>query len=426
MGRLIYMNRNELREAHYRLEEFIEPLLPLFGRSERRYWGEFYVNSLLLEGRRKNLAGMAGQYGGDKQSLQQFITDSPWDYRAVRKELAKQMMGRLGKGLIGWIVDDTGFAKKGKHSVAVSRQYSGTLGMVGNCQVAVSLNFAQGDMAFPLDFDLYVPDSWISDIPRRKKAGIPDDVNFKVKWEIALDMMERARIWGIEEGVVIADSGYGESSQFRVELQKRHFKYVVGVKKDLGVWLHPVEMERPIKRREVPACQSALEVAKSLPRRYWRNVTWREGSKGPMRSRFAAIRVQPSHGYQKWEDPEGMQWLLIEWPEVEPEPTKYWLCNLPEDTRLKELVCWAKMRWHVEQNYEQLKDELGLDHFEGRSFMGWHHHVTLTMIAFVFLVSEGIGKKRRRLDSAQSSTGFAASAASAPGILPSLQTADNV
>jgi len=396
------MDKQELLEARGRLEAFLEPLLLMLGRSERRRWGALYVQGLLLEGGRKNAAGIAARYGGDVQALQQFINQSPWDWLAIRRILAGRMMNAASpRG--AWIVDDTGFPKKGKHSVGVARQYSGTLGKVGNCQVAVSLNYATADGCFPVDFQLYLPKAWVKDVERRQKAGVPAGITFRRKWEIALELLDQAREWGFSAEVVTADAGYGVATEFRQGLESRKYRYVVGITNDTTVWTEPPIIKPPVYSgrgrrpkgdRTLPKPLQVLEVARCLPEDAWQNITWREGTKGPRCSRFAAVRVQPAIGYHNGQVTEPVCWLLVEWPLSEPEPTKYWFSNLPETTVLQDLVYWAKIRYFIEQNYQQLKDELGLDHFEGRSWKGWQHHVTLTMMAFDFLVLEGFRVKK--------------------------------
>lgn len=377
------------------LSRFLEPLLPLFGRSERRHWCDFYVHSLLLEGRRKTAATMARQYGGDEQSLQQFVTDSPWDWMSVRQGLSQQMVGVIKGKHIAWIIDETCFPKQGEHSVGVARQYCGTLGKTANSQSAVSLSFAADGVAFPVDFQLYLPGSWIDDMERRAEVGIPQDAAFKRNWEIALDLVDTAVSWGIPKGVVTADVAYGEVAEFRLALVERDLLYALGVQGKLSVWLEWVDLSRPVHQNELPKSMRAVDVAKSLPRNRWRMVTWREGSRGVMQSRFARVRVQPAHSGKTGIKPEGMQWLLIEWPQGEPEPIKYYLLNLPATLRFKKLVFAAKGRYPVELNYRELKDELGLDHFEGRSYQGWHHHITLTMMAFDFLIQQKVQEAKK-------------------------------
>jgi SRSO17 transposase len=419
------MRQEELREARCRFEAFLDPLLPLMGRSERRKWGGFYIQGMMLEGGRKTAAGMSDRYGGNAQAMQQFVSQSPWDWRPVRRALAMQMVG-VASSRCAWVLDDTGFPKKGNGSVGVARQYSGTLGKVGNCQIGVSLNYATDEGCFPLDFELYLPEVWIEDAARREKAGVPADITFKRKWEQGLEMIDAAMVWGVPQGVIVTDAGYGVATEFRRQLEARELSYVVGITGDICMWRGPVMPEpvsyqgfgRPHKAR-MPETETAAAIAKSLPEDAWSHILWREGTKGPMQGRFAAIKVRPSHGYADGADLEPVIWLLIEWPAGAKEPTKYWLSNLSDEASLRELVYWAKIRWWVEQNYQQLKDDLGLDHFEGRSYNGWHHHVTLTMIAFGFLVMEGFRvKKNYWVDPPSRKERVAEDTADPPWLLP--------
>ncbi len=424
------MNKKELTEAHGRLNVFLDSLLPLMGRVERRHWGSFYVQGLLLDGGRKTASQMAKRYGGDMQALQQLVSQSPWDHMAVREELAKKMVAAASPKA-AYILDDTGFPKKGTRSVGVAHQYTGTLGKVANCQIGVSLNYATDDGCFPIDFQLYLPEEWTEDPERRTKAGIPAEVEFKPKWKIGLEMIDRALVWSGKH-VVVADAGYGVASEFRKALAGRELLYVVGIKDDIGIWREPVDTSsppyqgrgRPRKRHpDWPPPDSVHNVAINLPAESWTEVNWRVGTKGPLKSRFAALRVQPTHGHREGKITENAQWLLIEWPSGAEAPEKYWFSNLPESAVLVELVYWAKMRRQIEQSYQELKDELGLDHFEGRSWLGWHHHVTFTMIAFDFLTLEGFRVKKNYwvwLDPPASETGNPDNSHGPPWLLPNV------
>ena len=397
------MKKRDVVEARRRLEAFVGPLLQLLGRSERRQWGAVYLQGLLLEGGRKTAAGIARRLQGDEQALQQFLSQSPWDWEVVRRELAVRTVGLISSPRCGWIVDDTGFPKKGQHSVGVARQYSGTLGKVGNCQVATSLNYATEDASIPLDFSLYMPNIWMKDRKRCKKAGVPRDHVFRKKWQLALDMIDRAVAWGISQGVVVADAGYGSVVEFRSQLRERGLPYVLGVQGSTAIWLTEIKAHPPSYQgrgrprtlsRDLPTPEAAVDVAMRLPDTAWQEITWRQGSRGGLTSRFAVLRAQPAHGHTDGKVLEPYGWLLVEWPSESEKPSGFWVSDLPENTLPRALVYWAKMRWWVEQNYQQLKDQLGLDHFEGRSWTGWHHHVTLTMIAYNFLVLESLRAKK--------------------------------
>lgn len=415
------MTERELAACRKRLERYLADLLGQIGRTERRRWGEVYMRGLLLEGERKSIEPMAARLpDGNVQALQQFIGQSPWPYEPVRARLARRMAEELSLRA-AWGVDDTGFPKQGKHSVGVARQYSGTLGKVGNCQVAVSLHLITDDASVPLDFMVYLPEAWTQDAARRRKAGIPAAAQFQPKWELALAMMDRVRKWGVASPqVILADTGYGHIAPFRAGLRHRELPYVVGVESNAGVWLAPAAIAPPPKRagrgrprtrqsyREPP--RSVQEVAQTLPRPAWKIIRWREGSQGWLSSRFAAVRVWPSHGHTKGHAEEPESWLLIQWPADEPQPTKYWVSTLPADLPLRRLVRWAKSRWWIEQDYQQLKDELGLDHYEGRGWLGWHHHVTMALMAYDFLVLERLRQKKPYwVDPAEDAPGIAVS-----------------
>ena len=390
-----------MAKARQRLAAFTEQILAPLGRSERRYWGGVYVRGLLLDGERKSVGAMAERLPeGNEQNLQQFVSQSPWAWEPVWQRLAQQTEQRFPT--TAWIVDDTGFPKKGEHSVGVARQYSGTLGKTANCQVAVSLHAASATGSSPLGFRLYLPTRWTEDAERMRKAGVPDEISFQEKWRLALELIDQALSWNLAPPpVVLADAGYGETSAFRKGLEERCLPYAVGVSSQVSVWTTPPEGEAPAgsgqgrptngirsgEQRPVSVKEAALENGKRF-----RSVTWREGSKGKMSSRFFACRVQSAHQWSTGAAPGKPVWLLIEWPKEEQEPTKYSLCDLPADRSLRQLVATARQRWRVEQDYQQLKEELGLDHFEGRSWTGWHHHVTLVMIAHAFLRRE---QKRR-------------------------------
>jgi SRSO17 transposase len=380
-----------------RLEEFLSKLLRHVGRSERRRHGALYVQGLLLDGERKSIEPLAQRVpGANVQALQQFVGQSPWAWEPVRRLLAQQMEEELLPAA-AWIIDDTGFPKQGHESVGVARQYSGTLGRVGNCQVAVAVHLATAEESLPLDWALYLPQAWIEDGERCRKAGVPEDTPFRTKGELALELIDHLLGWGLQRQPLLADAGYGNSSEFRQGLEGRQLSYVVGIESSTGVWDRPTERVQPRRRggrgrprrpyyRGQPPTVSELAI--TLPAERWRSVTWRQGRRGPQQSRFAACRVQPAHGHVQDRPELQPLWLLIDWPAEAEAPTKYWFSNLPERMSLRRLVQLAKLRWRVEQNYQQLKEEMGLDLYEGRGWQGWHHHVTLVCLAYAFLLLE--------------------------------------
>ncbi len=400
------MNSRELEACAERLEEFLSKLLRNVGRAERRHHGALYVQGLLLDGERKSIEPLARRVPrGNVQALQQFVGQSPWAWEPVRRLLAQQMEEELLPA-VAWIVDDTGFPKQGHESVGVGRQYSGTLGKVGNCQVAVAVHLATEDESMPLDWALYLPQAWIEDREHCRKAGVPENTPFRTKGGLALDLIDHLLGWGLRRQPVLADAGYGNNHEFRQGLADRHLSYVVAVESSTVVWDKPTQRVRPHRRggrgrprrpyyRGEP--QALSELATALPAARWRTVTWRQGRRGAQRSCFAACRVQPAHGHVQDRPEWGPVWLLIEWPAEAEAPAKYWFSNLPEGVSLRRLVQLAKLRWRVEQNYQQLKEELGLDHYEGRGWQGWHHHVTLVCLAYAFLLLE---RQRHKKNSA--------------------------
>jgi SRSO17 transposase len=391
------MNARELQACADRLEKFLITMLASVGRAERRHHGSLYVEGLLLDGERKSIEPLAQRVpGGNVQALQQFVGQSPWAWEPVRRLLAQHLEEELLPAA-GWIVDDTGFAKQGKESVGVARQYSGTLGKVGNCQVAVGVHLATEAESVPLDWALYLPQSWTEDAERRRKAGIPGSTPFRTKSELALELIDHLLAWDLSRQPVLADAGYGNNAEFRQGLVDRRLHYVVGVESSTAVWEKPTQRVQPRRqagrgrpRRPYYRGQpiSLRELASALPPEEWRQVTWRQGTQGPQRGRFAACRTQPAHGHVRDKPELEPVWLLIEWPVESEAPGKYWFSNLPEGVSLRRLVRLAKLRWRVEQNYQQLKEELGMDHYEGRGWQGWHHHVTLVCLAFAFLLLE--------------------------------------
>lgn len=369
-------------------------------RREQRRWSGAYLRGLMLDGKRKSIEPMAARLpDGDEQGLQQFVNQSPWDERVVRANLARRMVAELAPD--AWIVDDTGFPKKGGFSVGVGRQYSGTLGRVDNCQVGVSVNAASDEASCPLDWRIFLPEAWDDDQERRAKAHVPDEVRHREKWRLALDMIDELMAWGLVPPLVCADAGYGEITAFRQGLDDRQIAYVVQVKAGTSAFPEQVAPQRPqwsgrgrppgARYRDEPSSLKDLVLAAG--KRSARGVTWREGSHGRMHSRFIALRVRPAHrelraAAHATDTELAVRWLLAEWPSDADAPTDYWLSSLPADTDLKTLVRLAKLRWRIEHDYRELKHALGLDHFEGRSYRGWHHHVTCVSVAHAFLTLE--------------------------------------
>jgi SRSO17 transposase len=366
-----------------------------------------YCRGLLLPGERKSIEPMAarlepGSVQATRQSLHHLVAKAPWSDETLLEHVRKQVLPAMRKHgpVVAWIVDDTGFPKKGTHSVGVARQYCGQVGKQDNCRVAVSLSVATWSASLPVGYRLYLPKEWAGDAERREETEVPKEVRFQTKPEIALDQIRAALAAKVDRGVVLADAAYGINTEFRDGLTDLELQYVVGVQSTMTVWepgQQPLpakprgRMGRPprlLRRSNQHQPVSVKQLAMSLPSTAFREVTWREAGERKLRSRFAAVRVRAAHRDYEKAEPHAEEWLLIEWPRGEAEPTKYWVSTLPPTTKPKALIKIAKQRWIIERDYEELKQELGLGHFEGRNWRGFHHHATLCIAAYGFLVAE--------------------------------------
>jgi SRSO17 transposase len=400
------MDTAALRAAEGRLRRFLATLTPLLGRAERQVHAGEYVRGLLLDGERKSISPLVERVpGADVQALRQFVNQSPWAWAPLQAALTHLLLDRLLPEAV-LILDETSFPKKGTHSVGVARQYCGALGKTANCQVAVSVHFGTETTSLPLTWRLYLPQEWIDDPVRRAQARVPAEVGYATKHALALEALDTVLAWGVGHRVVLADAGYGTSHDFRAALAARGLSYCVQTAPSVKGWLTAPPPPppyrghgRPPKRPpadQIPASQALDVLATTLPSRAWRTITWRQGAKGSLRSRFARTPFWAAHGVSSGGRlPAVPVELLIEWPAEAAAPTKYWLADLRgEHLGLRRFVRLAKGRWRIEQDYRELKDELGLDHFEGRSWPGWHHHVTLASMAYAFLVLEGLRRKK--------------------------------
>jgi len=390
-----------------RLAAYLDGLAHAAGHADRHEPLKDYCKGLLLPGERKSIEPMAarlhpGRVQAARQSLHHLVAKAPWDDEAVLAEVRRRVLPVMQQRgpIVAWIVDDTGIPKKGRHSVGVARQYCGQLGKQENCQVAVSLSVATGEASLPIGWRLYLPEEWARDRERRCRAGVPEEIEFETKPEIALGLIRRAVEEDVPTGVVLADAAYGSDTKFREGLAGLGLAYVVGVQSSLSVWRPGEEPLPPKPRQETGRPPKLLrrsaeqkpvsvrELAREAGEKAFRTVRWREGGRGWLASRFWAVRVRPAHRDYWRSEPHAEHWLLVEWPPAAEEPTKYWLSNLPAETPLRKLVKLARHRWIVERDYLELKQELGLGHFEGRSWRGFHHHATLCIAAYGFLVAE--------------------------------------
>jgi SRSO17 transposase len=356
---------------------------------------------------RKSVEPMAAvaapaQVAAKHQSLLHFVGNAPWSDAAMLAKVGELVLPAITRRgpIEAWIIDDTGFPKKGRHSVGVTRQYCGQLGKQDNCQVAVRLSLANHDASLPVAYRLYLPEDWAADLERRHKAKVPQTIAFHTKPQIALAQIKAARAAGLPEGVVLMDAGYGNDTELRTQLTALGLRYVAGIGPKTSVWppgTGPLPappgkgLGRPptlLRRDEQHQPIAVKALALSLPREAWQTITWREGTADWLSSRFARQRVRPAHRDTKLSEPRAEEWLLIEWPENETEPTKYWLATLPEEISFEGLVDLVKLRWRIERDYQELKQELGLGDYEGRGWRGFHHHATLCIAAYGFLIAE--------------------------------------
>jgi SRSO17 transposase len=361
----------------------------------------------MLPCERKSVEPMAavtapGRTAAQHQSLLHFVGQAPWSDEKVLTKVREMVLPQIERHgpIEAWIIDDTGFPKQGRHSVGVARQYCGQLGKQDNCQVAVSLSIASHYASLPVAYRLYLPQEWTQDRERWRKAGIPEDIVFKTKPQIALDQIREAWEGGLPRGVVLMDAGYGANTDLRTDIAALGLTYVAGILPNTTVWAPGMAPLRPkrwsgrgrpprlIRRDRNHQPISVKELALSLPAKAWRTIAWREGSAEKLTSRFARLRVRVAHRDYNLTKSRPEEWLLIEWPNGEAEPTKYWFSTIPEKIAFHRLVDLAKLRWRIERDYQELKQEVGLGHFEGRGWRGFHHHATLCIAAYGFLISE--------------------------------------
>jgi SRSO17 transposase len=395
------------RTGEERFAAYLDGIAAVLGHASRAASARAYCTGLLLPGERKSVEPMAARIAPNRvqakhQSMHHVVAKAAWDDAAMLRAVRERVLPAMERhGPVRyWIVDDTAFPKQGEHSVGVARQYCGQLGKQDNCQVAVSLSVANDHASLPVAYRLYLPEGWAADPPRRAKAGVPEEIGFETKTAIALGQLRQAREEAIPVGTVLGDAGYGDECDFRVGVDELELRYVLGIRSATTVWppgMAPLPPKPwsgrgrpPTRLRRSPEHQpvSVKELALSLPRQAWRTVTWREGNRTALASRFAARRIRPAHRDIWRSEPWPEEWLLMEWPEGAEEPSRYWLSNLPPRTALKDLVHTAKARWLIERDYQELKQEIGLGHYEGRGWRGFHHHASLCIAAYGFLMAE--------------------------------------
>jgi len=390
-----------------RFRAFVEELVGVIGHADRAGPLRDYCTGLLLPAERKSVEPMAAitapsRVAAQHQSLLHFVGQSPWSDETVLAKVSAMVAPAIESSgpIEAWIIDDTSFPKKGKHSVGVARQYSGQLGKQDNCQVAVSLSIANDAASLPVAYRLYLPQDWADDPARRQKTGVPEDVVFKTKPMIALDQIIAACDAGLPRGVVLMDAGYGADTKLRSGVTALGLTYAAGIMPHTSMWTRDNPPPSPrawsgrgrppklIRRDREHQPASARTLALGLPDDAWTEITWREGCDEPLASRFARVRVRPAHRDYNLGEARPEEWLLIEWPMGEDEPSKYWLSIFPETIAFDRMVQLTKMRWRIERDYLELKQELGLGHYEGRGWRGFHHHATLCIASYGFLIAE--------------------------------------
>jgi SRSO17 transposase len=383
-------NERLWRQSQEYLSQFMVPLVQVLGRAERRVAATRYVAGLLLPGQRKSIGPMAERLGVDSQSLQQFISDSPWSegelWSVVRHEIIPSL-----EPIECWVVDETGWLKQGEHSVGVSHQYCGSVGKQANCQVSVELVVSDGAVAAPVGGRLYLPLKWTENSSRCAAAGVPKEIAFATKPRIALALVEEALTDGVSPGPVLADSAYGDSSEFRAELRRLKLEFFVQIDGgDHKGWTEAVPTERKFKRRYVldsaPAAQTMAEIAAGLPQSAWQHCSWKTVEGKTRRTRMGWVEVYLAHGLRETEGELEKVWLVVDWPLGDKQPYHYYFAEFKGAPTKARCLKLSRSRWHIEQYFQRSKDDLGLDHFEGRSWRGFHHHLVLSAVAYLFVL----------------------------------------
>ena len=383
-------NNRLWQQSQQYLAQFMIPLVEVLGRSERRVAATRYVEGLLLPGQRKSIAPMSERLGVDSQSLQQFVSDSPWEEQELWSAIRREVIPSLAP-IECWVVDETGWVKQGGHSVGVSHQYCGSVGKQANCQMSVELVVSDGLVAAPVGGRLYLPQKWTEDRQRCAAAGVPAEVSFATKPQIAVALLEEALRDGVCPGPVLADSVYGDNSEFRAELRRLKLEFFVQVTGSSNkAWTSPVATKLKFKRRCVstatPPAQTLAEIAKGLADSDWKPCSWKATDGKTRRTRLAWIKVYLAHGLREAGGDLEEVWLVVDWPKGDAEPYHYYLAEFKGQPTRARCLRLSRSRWHIEQYFQRSKDDLGLDHYEGRSWRGFHHHLALSAVAYLFIL----------------------------------------
>ena len=394
----IAWNAKLWKESVEQFHEFMNPLVAGLGRSERRVAAARYVEGLLTPGQRKSIIPMAERLGVDSQSLQQFVTDSPWSEEALWRAIRQEVMPHL-EPLEAWVVDETGWVKQGSHSVGVSHQYCGAVGKQANCQVSVEVVVSDGEIAAPVGGRLYLPENWTRDRERCARVGVPEEVAFATKPALALEILRQARRDGVPPAPVLGDSIYGNNAEFRAGVRQLEMEFFLQVDGHaLKGWDHEVRTEVKRVRRYVrdgePSAETLAEITRKIPEREWKHCSWVTAGGQTRRTRLAWREVFLQHDLRRAGGELEKVWLVVDWPAGDPEPYHYYLARLDRSPTKARCLKLSRSRWHIEQYFQRSKDDLGLDHFEGRSWRGFHHHLALSAVAYLFILVMYLRRKK--------------------------------
>jgi SRSO17 transposase len=378
------------RQSQEYLAQFMVPLVKDLGRSERRVAATRYVEGLLLPGQRKSIVPMSERLGVDPQSLQQFVSDSPWEEQTLWSVIRREVIPSL-EPVESWVIDETGWLKQGDHSVGVSHQYCGAVGKQANCQVSVELVASDGLVAAPMGGRLYLPQKWMDDPPRCAATGVPRDISFATKPQIAVALLEEALADGVAPAPVLADSAYGDSSEFRAELRRLQLEFFVQVTGSSHKgWTEAVPTERKFKRRYVqasaPASRTLEQIVADWPKQMWKPCSWKTAEGKTRHTRMAWAEIYLAHGLRETGGELERVWLVVDWPSGDEKAYHYYMAHVQRPPNKARCLKLSRSRWHIEQYFQRSKDDLGLDHFEGRSWRGFHHHLALSAVAYLFIL----------------------------------------
>jgi SRSO17 transposase len=390
-------NARMWRNSVPQFARFMTPVVASLGRSERRRAAMHYVEGLLMPGQRKSIEPMAARLGIDAQSLQQLVSSSPWSDEALWRALRQEVIPHL-EPLEAWVVDESGWLKQGRHSVGVSHQYCGAVGKQANCQVSVEVVVSDGGVAAPIAGRLYLPQNWAEDGKRRAEVGVPAEVQFQTKPELPLALLRQAQADGVPPAPILGDSVYGDSPDFREGVRQLGMEFMLQVTPTHKAWTQAVPTQRKRTRHyaveTVPPAQTLTAIMLGLPPQQWKNCSWKAADGQTRRTRLAWCEVHLQHRLRQGKEELEKVWLVVDWPNGDKEPYHYYLAHFHRPPGRARCLKLSRSRWHVEQYFQRSKDDLGLDHFEGRSWRGFHHHLVLSALAYLFILTQYLRAKK--------------------------------